>query len=44
MSRLSEDDIALAGEFVLGLLDAAEQAAAQARAATDAMFAAEIEA
>lgn len=44
MSRLSEDDIALAGEYVLGLLDPAETAAANARAATDADFAAEVEA
>lgn len=44
MTMLSEDDIALAGEFVLGLLDAAEQAKAQARATTDAAFAAEIDA
>jgi anti-sigma-K factor RskA len=43
MSQLTEDDIALAGEYVLGLLDAAESASAQARAATDAAFAAEIE-
>jgi anti-sigma-K factor RskA len=42
MNRLSEDDIALAGEYVLGLLDAAEQATVQARAATDAAFAAEV--
>lgn len=44
MSVLSEDDIALAGEYVLGLLDPAEAATAQARAATDAAFAAEVEA
>lgn len=44
MTMLSEDDIALAGEFVLGLLDAAEHASAQARMATDAAFAAEVEA
>ena len=44
MSILSEDDIALAGEYVLGLLDAAEQATVQARVATDAAFAAEVDA
>jgi anti-sigma-K factor RskA len=44
MSRLSDDDIALAGEYVLGLLDPAETVAANARAATDAEFAAEVEA
>jgi anti-sigma-K factor RskA len=43
MSPLTEDDIALAGEYVLGLLDAAESASAQVRAATDAAFAAEID-
>jgi anti-sigma-K factor RskA len=40
--RLTDDDIALAGEFVLGLLDPAEHAVAQARLATDVTFAAEI--
>lgn len=44
MSRLTEDDIALAGEYVLGLLNPAEAAAANARAARDADFAAEVEA
>ncbi len=44
MSRLSEDDIALAGEYVLGLLDAAEHATVQVRLATDAAFAAEVDA
>ena len=44
MTRLSEDDIALAGEYVLGLLDAAGEASANARISTDAGFAAEIEA
>jgi anti-sigma-K factor RskA len=43
MTGLSEDDIALAGEFALGLLDPAENAAAQARLATDMAFAAEVE-
>ncbi len=44
MTILSEDDIALAGEYVLGLLDAAGEATATARIATDAAFAAEVEA
>ena len=44
MTMLSEDDIALAGEYVLGLLDSAEQATLGARAATDAPFAAEVDA
>jgi anti-sigma-K factor RskA len=44
MSNLSEDDIALAGEYVLGLLDTAGEATANARIATDADFAAEVEA
>ncbi len=44
MSTLDENDIALAGEYVLGLLDAAENAQAQARIATDAGFAGEVDA
>ncbi len=44
MTVLSEDDIALAGEYVLGLLDPAESASAQARAATDPAFGAEVDA
>ncbi len=44
MTNLSEDDIALAGEYVLGLLDAAGEATIHARIATDADFAAEVEA
>jgi anti-sigma-K factor RskA len=44
MTALSENDIALAGEYVLGLLDPAEAAAVQARLATDAAFGAEVEA
>jgi anti-sigma-K factor RskA len=44
MTMLTEDDIALAGEYVLGLLDPAEEARTNARAATDAAFAAEIDA
>jgi anti-sigma-K factor RskA len=44
MSNLSEDDIALAGEYVLGLLDAGGEATANARIATDTGFAAEVEA
>lgn len=42
MTMRSEEDIALAGEYVLGLLDPAETAQVQARASTDAVFAAEI--
>lgn len=41
---LNDDDIALAGEYVLGLLDAAGDAQVSARVATDADFAAEVEA
>jgi anti-sigma-K factor RskA len=44
MTMLNEDDIALAGEYVLGLLDAAGEATANARIATDTDFAAEVEA
>jgi anti-sigma-K factor RskA len=44
MTVLSEDDIALAGEYVLGLLDSAAKAQANARIATDPDFAAEVEA
>ena len=44
MIMLNEDDIALAGEYVLGLLNAADQATTQARVATDASFAAEVDA
>lgn len=41
---LSEVDIALAGEYVLGLLDNAGEVTANARIATDPAFAAEVEA
>lgn len=44
MTMLGEDDIALAGEYVLGLLDTATDAAASARVATDADFATEVDA
>jgi anti-sigma-K factor RskA len=44
MTNLSEDDIAFAGEYVLGLLSPAEQAIAVSRIATDANFAAEVDA
>ncbi|MVZ96858.1 hypothetical protein EUU23_03955 [Sphingorhabdus sp. IMCC26285] len=44
MTILHEDDMALAGEYVLGLLDAASCATVEARMATDSSFAAEIEA
>ncbi len=40
--KLSDDDIALAGELALGVLEPAEGAMAQARVATDAAFAAEV--
>ncbi len=39
---LPDDDIVLAGELVLGLLEPAAEAQARARAATDAAFAAEV--
>ncbi len=39
---LNENDIALAGEFVLGVLDTAEYAAAQARVESDPAFAKEV--
>ncbi len=44
MTALGEDDIALAGEYVLGLLDQASEAFVSARIATDPDFAAEVEA
>jgi len=44
MTRLTEDDITLAGEYVLGLLEAAQEASATARIAVDPAFAAEVEA
>lgn len=44
MTMLNEDDTALAGEYVLGLLDTATEAQMIARIATDAAFAAEVEA
>lgn len=44
MTRLTEDDITLSGEYVLGLLDAAQEAAATARIAVEPGFAAEVEA
>jgi anti-sigma-K factor RskA len=44
MTILTEDDIALAGEYVLGLLDSADEAKANARVATDTAFAREVEA
>lgn len=44
MTALSEDDIALAGEYVLGLLDAAGEAQVSARIVSDNEFAAEVEA
>jgi len=44
ISTLSEDDIALAGEYALGLLQGADAVLASARMKTDAAFAAEVEA
>lgn len=44
MSALNETDIALAGEYVLGLLDPSDRASVEARIATDAIFATEVEA
>lgn len=44
MTMLSEEDFALAGEYVLGLLDSADEAVSAARLATDAEFAEEVEA
>ena len=42
MTSLKPDDHALAGEYVLGLLDAADHAQARARIATDSDFASEV--
>ncbi len=42
MSGLSEDDIALAAEYTLNLLDRAQHAQAAARVSSDAAFAAEV--
>ena len=44
MADLPQDDIVLAGEYALGLLDTAGNASAAARSATDAAFAAEVDA
>jgi anti-sigma-K factor RskA len=44
MTVLSQDDIAFAAEFALGLLDPAGEAKALARVASDTAFAAEVEA
>lgn len=44
MTPLNDEEIALAGEYVLGLLSPAEQAAASAKMASDAAFAAEVDA
>ncbi len=44
MTILNDDDFALAGEYVLGLLDPATEASAAARISTDADFAAEVDA
>ncbi len=44
MAILSEDDVATAAEFALGLLDSSGEASTSARVATDTDFAAEVEA
>jgi anti-sigma-K factor RskA len=44
MADVTQDDIALAAEYTLGLLDMADHATASARVATNADFAAEVEA
>lgn len=44
MSALNETDIALAGEYVLGLLDPSERAGVEARIAADRAFADEVDA
>lgn len=41
---MTDEDFTLAGEYVLGLLDAGQEATAVARIAVDAQFAAEVEA
>ena len=43
MTILTEDDIGLAAEYVLGLLDAASTVMVEARMTSDAVFAAEVE-
>ena len=43
MTMMTEEDITQAGEYVLGLLDAGQEAIAAARISTDANFAAEVE-
>jgi anti-sigma-K factor RskA len=44
MTGMTDDDFTLAGEYVLGLLDAGQEAVVAARIATDSDFAAEVEA
>lgn len=44
MTMVTEDDIALAGEYVLGLLDVAGEASVGARITSDPAFAAEVDA
>ena len=44
MTVMTDEDFTLAGEYVLGLLDAGQEAIAVARIATDSDFAAEVEA
>jgi anti-sigma-K factor RskA len=40
----TDEDFSLAGEYVLGMLDAAQEAVVAARIATDSRFTAEVEA
>jgi anti-sigma-K factor RskA len=44
MTAMTDEDFTLAGEYVLGLLDAGQEAVVTARIATDSDFAAEVEA
>lgn len=44
MTAMTDEDFTLAGEYVLGLLDAGQEAVVAARIATDSDFAAEVEA
>ncbi|MCF8472777.1 MAG: anti-sigma factor [Sphingomonadaceae bacterium] len=44
MTAMTDEDYTLAGEYVLGLLDAGQEAVVAARISTDADFAAEVEA
>ena len=44
MKAMTDEDFSLAGEYVLGMLDAAQEAIVAARIATDSRFTAEVEA